>query len=248
MVMFYDTSLLFLALAVIGVLFTGISKSGFAGGSGVVAVPLLALIIPISHAVIIMLPLLILMDLKTIQYFRKNVAMKEVMMIVPAAMLGIIVGGFLLGNIDEQALQIGFGALCVIFALWQGLAPYLNKLSGAAIFWGVVSGTTSTLIHSGGPPFNIYMISRALPKEVWLACAGVFFFVMNCVKIIPYYLLGDWSVPMLWTSFLLVPVALVGTYVGKMVQSVISEKRFMQICRFFLLLSGGFLIYKGLWL
>ena len=245
MISFYDTSLLFGLLAVIGVLFTGISKSGFAGGSGVVAVPLLALIIPISHAVLIMLPLLIVMDMKTIQYFRKGVAMRDIAMVVPAAIIGIIIGGFMLGSIDSKELQLWFGAICIIFGLWQGLAPFFGKLKGAAFLWGGISGITSTLIHSGAPPFNIYMITRGLPKEAWLATAGVFFFVMNCIKIVPYSLIGEWETSMLWTSALLVPVALLGTYLGKVMQGYVSEKHFMKLCRLFLVLSGLLLVYKG---
>ena len=246
MITFYDTSIIFMIVAIIGILITGISKSGFAGGSGVVAVPLLALLIPISHAVIIVLPLLIIMDMKTIHYYYKNKDFKEVMQIIPAALVGIIIGGFLLGTIDENHLQFWFGLICIIFASWQGLAPIFSKIKGAAMLWGCVSGITSTLIHSGAPPFNIYMISRGLPKKTWLATAGLFFFVMNCVKIIPYSLLGEWSSAMLWTSLLLVPVALLGTYLGKLMQNVVSEKLFVSLCRLFLFLSGGLLIYKGL--
>ena len=41
----------FWLLAVVGVFLTGISKSGFAGGAGVVAVPLLALVVSPALAV-----------------------------------------------------------------------------------------------------------------------------------------------------------------------------------------------------
>ena len=56
--------LTFWILAILGVTLTGISKSGFAGGAGVVAVPLMSLYIPFEHTVVIMLPLLIVMDYK----------------------------------------------------------------------------------------------------------------------------------------------------------------------------------------
>lgn len=242
----YDTSFLFILLTLIGVIFTGISKSGFAGGSGVVAVPILALIIPISHAAILILPLLIIMDVKTIQYFRKQVAIKEVMMVVPAAIVGIAIGGYMLGSLDPKILQLSLGVLCVVFAVWQKLAPILGKMKGAGILWGGVSGVTSTLIHSGAPPFNIFMISRGLPKEAWIATAGVFFFVMNCLKIIPYSMIGEWTLPILWTSVAFIPVALLGTYLGKVMQSRISEQVFMRLCRAFLFISGLILVYKGL--
>ncbi len=49
---------IFWLLAFAGVVLTGISKSGFAGGAGVVAVPLLALVLPVERAAALMLPLL----------------------------------------------------------------------------------------------------------------------------------------------------------------------------------------------
>ena len=60
-----EAGILFWLVAVLGVILTGVSKSGFAGGAGVVAVPLMALFIPVSQAVVIMLPLLLLMPNKS---------------------------------------------------------------------------------------------------------------------------------------------------------------------------------------
>jgi len=51
----------FVLLMVVAVLLTGISKSGFAGGVGVVAVPLISLKASPAFAVAVMLPLLIVM-------------------------------------------------------------------------------------------------------------------------------------------------------------------------------------------
>lgn len=61
----YDQPL-FWVLAVIGLIFTGISKSGFASGAGIVVVPLLTLTMPLSSAAALVLPLLLLMDTRTI--------------------------------------------------------------------------------------------------------------------------------------------------------------------------------------
>ena len=53
----------FYAAAVPAILLTGISKGGFAGGIGLVAVPLMALTISPVQAAGIMLPILIVMDM-----------------------------------------------------------------------------------------------------------------------------------------------------------------------------------------
>lgn len=240
------SSPLFWMLCVLGVTMTGISKSGFAGGAGVVAVPLLALVMPVPEAVFLMLPLLLVMDAKTIQYYYRHMVRSELKIIIPSALLGIALGGFVLGTLDPFYLQLGLGVLSLVFALWHKLAPLMGGVKGAGFLWGGLSGLTSTLIHAGGPPINIYLIALKLPKDQWLATAAVFFGVMNLTKIIPYSLSGGWSLSLVILSGFLVPIALLGTWLGKRIQAVISEKAFMQICRAMLLVSGTMLIAKSL--
>lgn len=240
-------SLLFWALALLGVILTGISKSGFAGGAGVVAVPLIALTTPLPEAVALMLPLLIAMDIKTINYYRKHIALVEVKRLLPAAVVGIVAGGFAIGQLSEQLLQWLLGILSVVFALWQQLLPQLRRLTSLSWLWGGVSGLTSTLIHAGGPPLNIYLIARELPKLTWLATAAVFFGVMNVIKIVPYSLNGQWSQTTLLASAALLPAALIGVKLGHRLQQRVSEKQFMLLCRSLLLLSGLALIAKAMW-
>ena len=54
------------------VLLTGISKSAFAGALGVFAVPILILLLPITEAIALMLPILIIADAMSVKsYWRK---------------------------------------------------------------------------------------------------------------------------------------------------------------------------------
>ncbi|WP_159435998.1 sulfite exporter TauE/SafE family protein [Microbulbifer donghaiensis] len=233
---------LFWLLALIGVTLTGISKSGFAGGAGVVAVPLLALVMPVPLAVLLMLPLLLAMDIKTIQYYRQHTSTAELKKIVPAALAGIAAGGLLLGKLPVESLKVLLGGLSIVFALWHRLAPILGQMKGAAWLWGGISGLTSTLIHAGGPPINIYLIAQRLPKLTWLASAGVFFGVMNAVKVFPYLMTGHWTRELLALSLALLPVAIFGTWLGRQIQGRISEQQFVLCCRLLLLVSGLLLI------
>lgn len=82
----FYSSFLFWLLAIVGVLLTGISKSGFAGGAGVVAVPILALVMPVPQAAALMLPLLIVMDIKAIQLYRQHINKRVLFSIIPAAL------------------------------------------------------------------------------------------------------------------------------------------------------------------
>lgn len=243
---FLSSSPLFWGLAILGVILTGISKSGFAGGAGVVAVPLLALVIPVESAVALMLPILLVMDLRTIAYYWQHRDPLELKKLLPAAILGIAIGGWLLARVSPFVLTLSLGVLSLLFAFWQKLAPLAARLPGSAWLWGSTSGVTSTLIHAGGPPLNMYLIGRGMPKLSWLATAGVVFGVMNLLKLVPYSLAGMWSSKLLLTGLVLLPAAYLGVYLGYRVQHYLNERHFLLACRWLLALSGIALLVKAL--
>lgn len=235
---------IFWLLAIIGVIITGISKSGFAGGAGVVAVPLLSFKLGVLEATAITLPLLLAMDAQTLRYYFRQINWPELRGLIPGALMGILLGGFAMGSASDDMLMLGLGLLCILFALWTHLQHLLIRFKGAKLFWSTTSGISSTLVHAGGPPINIYFVSRALPKVAWLATAGAFFAVMNAVKLIPYSLNKQWSFELICISIVLLPLAYVGVWLGKQIQGHLSEAQFMQACRFLLFVVGLSLIWR----
>jgi len=244
--MIITTDPLFWVLALVGVILTGISKSGFAGGAGVLAVPLMSYEIGVLEATAITLPLLLLMDAQTLRYYWKSIDWAELKGLLPGALLGIIAGGLLMGMLSDALLLLGLGTLSVLFALWANLQQWFAKLKGARYFWSSCSGLTSTLVHAGGPHLNMYLIARKLPKLNWLATAGAFFAAMNLTKLAPYTLNGQWSTHAFMTSLFLIPAAYAGVWLGKRIQGRISEQDFVSICRVLLFMVGIGLIAKAL--
>lgn len=237
---------LFWPLAIIGIIITGISKSGFAGGGGVVAVPLLAIVIPAELAASFVLPLLIVMDVRTISYYRKHVSWPLLFKLLPGALVGIVIGGFMLGKVPQTGLQLVLAALCFIFALWQPLIRKIRHFQQWGHGWGGLAGLTSTLIHAGGPPINVYLVTLQIPKLTMLATTAVFFGILNVVKIIPYSLADTWNSQALLYSVALIPVAWFGTYLGHAIQARIQEAQFLSLCKYLLLVSGFMLLIKSL--
>ncbi len=236
---------LFWLIAGLGVTITGISKSGLAGGAGVVAVPLLALILPVPMAAALMLPLLIVMDIKAVSYYHQSVNWPQLKNILPAAIVGIALAGWTLNKLPTTGLQIILGAFSVVFSLWQQLTPLLGKIKFGGLLWGGISGISSTLLHAGGPPINIYFLSQQLPKLQWLGTSAVFFAVMNSLKIIPYTLNQQWSFTLLQLSMALVPFAFLGIWLGKIIQQKINNAQFLTLCRALLFFSGLGLLIKS---
>ena len=85
------TDPIFYAAAIPAVIITGISKGGF-GGIALLAVPLLALVISPVQAAAIMLPILIAMDISSIIAYRKTWDKRNLSILIPGAIIGIVIG------------------------------------------------------------------------------------------------------------------------------------------------------------
>lgn len=235
----------FWVLAIVGVFLTGISKSGFAGGAGVVAVPLLALIAPPSMAIILMLPLLLLMDAQIIAQQRRNLSLAELKIVIPAALIGVALGSWVLGGLSDAPLQMLLGVMSLGFAGLQLWKPTMQSHAGLGWIMGGIAGVTSTLIHAGGPPLNMYLATRRLPRAVWISTAAIFFASINFAKVFAYATIDLWQVDLLLLSLALVPASIAGIIAGHRIQARISEEAFVKAVMICLAVSGLLLIIKS---
>ena len=236
----------FWLLTIVGVLLTGISKSGLAGGAGVLAVPLMALYLPVPLAAAITLPLLWLMDAKTVYSYRDAIDTGLLWQLCPAACCGIAIGGLMLGKVSSEHLQWILGLLSIVFACWQSLTKFLSRFAKAGFFWGGLAGITSTLLHAGGPPLSIFLLGREVDKRQWLGTAACFFAITNLLKAIPYTLNHQWSSEQWLLSVILLPVAWFGVVLGVWLAKRIDQQLFIKIARSMLGLAGCLLIYESL--
>jgi len=240
----------FYPLAIFAVLITGISKSGFGGGLGVLSVPLMSLVISPPQAAAILLPLLIGMDLLAVAHYRQTFHVKNLKVLLPGAVLGIGLGAMYFRFLSEANIRILIGCLALVFVanyvFQKKDRPARPEAGLSGIFWGTVAGFTSFGVHAGGPPVNIYLLPQRLDKTLFVGTTVIFFTTVNLIKVIPYAMLGQFSGGNLFTSLLLAPVAYLGVRAGVRLHKVIDEKRFYRFCYLFLFITGCKILYDGL--
>jgi uncharacterized protein len=242
---------LFYLVAIPAVLLTGISKGGFGGGLGGLAVPLIALAISPVQAAAIMLPLLCFMDLVGFRVYFGKWDNKNLRIMVPASLVGIALGALTFGFFSEASIRILIGAIAVLFTLnsWLGLAlrqAPANHSRAKGAFWSALSGFTSFVAHAGGPPAMIYLLPQRLDKVMFVATINLFFMIVNAAKLLPYAWLGQFSRANLLTSLALAPLVPVGVWFGLWLQNRVNHLWFYRITQICLLLTGVQLIYQGL--
>ena len=156
---------LFWAFVGTAVIIQGISKSGFAGGAGILSLPLMMLVMPAEKVPATLLPLLILCDMNAIYIHRRNVVWRKVLEIYLPAILGILAGAWVWWQIGkanvaqyEVPLKRFVGIIAILFAMYligkeRAMAWIERYRPGlrTALVAGIAGGFTSTIAHAAGP-------------------------------------------------------------------------------------------------
>lgn len=240
----------FVAIAVIAVLIVGLSKAGLLGSLGMVGVPLLSLVMPARDAAGMMLPVLLAMDAIAVYAYRKEVDWRVLRIMLPGAAVGTIIGWVLWALVSDAAVLLFVGVVTLLFIL-DAILPLRKKLEGLppsrpwGIFWGGFAGFTSFISHTGGPPFQIYVLPQRLPPAIYAGTSAVFFAVVNSSKLIPYFFLGQLNVHNLQLSAALIPVGVAGVFLGIFLVRRISMKLFYRIAYWLVFLLALKLVWDG---
>ncbi|HEX7076298.1 MAG TPA: sulfite exporter TauE/SafE family protein [Hyphomicrobiaceae bacterium] len=241
----------FFAVAIPAIVLTGLSKGGFLGGIGGMAVPLMSLVISPVQAAGIMLPILIAMDWIGVWAYRRDWSGPNLKILLPAATGGIIVGWATAAYVTESHVRLLVGVIGVLFTLdhWLKLRPWSvapgpDLVKGT--FWGAVSGFTSFVSHTGGPPFAIYMLPQRLPNAVYAGTAVMMFTAVNLIKVPPYFLLGQFNPENLKTVAVLLPLAPLAMGAGVWLTRRVPQGPFYKILYGCLFVISVKLIWDGL--
>ena len=240
----------FYAAAVPAVLITGMSKGGF-GGIALLAVPLLSLVISPVQAAGIMLPILLVMDAQSVWEFRGTYDRRSLVMLLPGALLGIVVGALTAGFINDDIIRLIVGFIAIVFTVHyffrgRSAEAVKNPSRALGVVLGAGSGFTSFLAHAGAPTFQLFMLPQKLDRRLYAGTAVIFFAVVNFVKLIPYGFLGMLQPGNLWTSLILIPLAVVGVRFGVWANAKLSNELFYYIVYSAIFLVGVMLFWQVL--
>ena len=241
----------FYLAAVPAVILVGLSKGGFSGLS-TLAMPLLALVISPVRAAAIMLPILIVQDWVSVWAFRRDFNGRNLVILLPGALIGVTAGWLLAAHVDEAAVRLAVGLISIGFVIFMLLR---DRFAGAAaaranvapgVFWGALAGFTSFVSHAGAPPVMVYVLPQRLSPRVFAGTATMFFAAVNLLKVPPYFLLGQFSRDNLTVATTLFPVAIAATFAGVWLVRRVSAERFYGAVLLLTFLIGVKLSYDGL--
>ena len=222
----------------------GMSKGGLPGAA-VVAIPWVADMLGAKQSTGFILPMLIAGVLFALSWFRRAVSARDVLRALPWAVVGVLVGWWILRLMPDDAAAdnstkimkytvAGIVLFILSLQVARKLRPLAREDGGAqsfakrvfSVFMGFLGGVTTMLANAAGPVMSAYFLSMRLPKATFLGTCAWFFFVVNWLKFPIMLNEGMITRQSLATNLLLVPVLLIGAFAGILVVKHISQKSF----------------------
>ena len=235
----YDLSAGCWVLAALCGLVVGMSKCGLAGLSSI-AIPLMPMIMPAKASTGVMLPVFILGDAMGVAHFNRHANWKLLWRLIPAALVGILVGFWLLKQpwLDDKAIRKSIGVIVLVICLMNIFKKHLNLSFGEgrgglsfaiACLFGVMAGVTTMVANASGPIMVIYLLAMGLKKEEFIGTSAWYFMLLNWIKV-PLMIRLDMINPdSLMFDFKLAPVILIGGIMGICLTDRLSEKNYKLI-------------------
>jgi uncharacterized protein len=223
---------------------------GFAGfGAALIMTPLLMFVHDLRTAVvaaaIAQLPVGAMLTYRA----RTAIDGRMLRLLVPISIVFIVPGSLALGNWETDWLRRIFGGLTMLFALrilvlagrrlhrqrWPMRGGYLA---------GAVAGFLGGLFGTSGPPVVVFLENQLSSAAALRATLLSYFLATNVLRLFSYGSTRLLTGPAIQVGLVMIPAALLGGYLGSLLQGRVAARPFRLIVGSLLLLTGLLLVLR----
>ena len=209
---------------------TGISRTAIPG-IGILLPTLVAITMPARESTGFLLPILIMADLMAVIHFRHTVVWQRLLKILPWTSIGILLGYFIMGLINDSIFKPILGSMIIIFVTIDlirrksGIRVSQKNIIFSAIM-GCLAGVFTMIANAAGPIMTIYLLSMDLGKDDFVGTNAWFFMIINLIKLPFSASLGLITWNGLKIDFMFAPLIIFGEIIGSIIVKKISQKNF----------------------
>lgn len=229
----------------------GAAKGGLSS-AGALAVPALAVVIDPLTAAGVLLPVYIISDVVGVWLYRHQFSGRNVAVLAAAGLAGVVLAMLMVPHVSVAAATLATGVIGLAYVVQANLRRLLQAPPERrpfrlmpALFWGVLTGVTSFVSHSGTPPFQSFVLPQRLPKMVYAGTSTLVFAAINLAKWPAYLasgLLGTFDMPLFWR---LAVTAVLGALAGRWLARRLPDRIYLAIIEALLLVISLRLILSA---
>lgn len=221
-------------------LFAGIVQGLTGFGSGLVAIPLLTLMIDIKLAVGLCILHNMIITTSMAVDLRRHFKWSKILPLLIGSIPGVLLGAYWFKHVNPNWLELFLAVLLISYSLFNLVFRpqplYLSSLWGYVA--GFFTGAISSVISAGGPPSIIYATLTGWKREEMKATLTGFFLYYGGLTVLVFYLGGNFG-PGTWLLFAITaPFVFLGTVLGSRFGKRINQQTYLRLVYILLIIMG----------
>jgi uncharacterized protein len=237
---------------IVGILvLAGLTKGILGVGLPLVAVPLLAQVVPVSLAIMTLAVSTVVSNgYQALQGGQLGPVFRRFWTAFVPLVVALFFGARLLVDLDERKLAFILGTVLIVFTLlgrspkvFQGTVRH-EKLMSPLV--GLIAGLLGGVSSFFGPPLIMYLVALKLPKDFFISAVSTALFLGALPLIVSLIFLGAMGRDEFILSALSVIPVFVGLLIGQAIQRRMPQEAFRKGLLIILLLTGASLILRAI--
>jgi uncharacterized protein len=224
------------------------STLGF--GEALVAVPLLALRLPLTIAAPLAVIVSVAMAAVIVAQDWRHVHLRSASGLIMAALPGIPLGILLLARGNEHAVKLILGVLIIAFSAYslaeRSTLHLREDHRGWLLGCGFLSGVLGGAYGMNGPPLAVYGALRKWSPQHFRATLQGYFLVASLAGLLGFAVAGIWSAAITRYFVISLPAILIATLLGRALNRRMQGHGFFRLVYAGLIAIGGTLIVEAL--
>lgn len=237
-------------IEILGILFVAtIFRTAFGFGEALIAVPLLALFIPVQVASPVAVFASVVVASFVVFKDWRHIHFRSAAWLIASTLFGIPLGLFLLKAVPEPIAKSALACMIIAFSGFSLLHPRGFSLKNDRLAWifGFCAGITGGSYGMNGPPLAIYGVLRGWSPERFRATLQGYFLPASMLGLIGYGLAGFWTREVSFLSVYSLPAIASGIFIGRQLNRRIAPRRFTNYIYFILIFVAATLLFQAIW-
>ena len=214
-------------------------------GGGVLLLPVFAALFGLRAAVPMLALTQLVSNASRVWFNRSRLNGRLIGWFALGAVPFALIGSVLLARLSVDPLQRLLGVFLIGVVVWRRLRPHPHAPPLPA-FAGVGAGTGlgSALLGSVGPFAAPFVLAAGLTGGSYIGTEAATALIVHVSKLVGYGPTGLLTGSVLAHGIALAPATLLGSWVGKRIADRLSERLFVAVVEFGLLVTGGIFLAR----
>jgi uncharacterized membrane protein YfcA len=220
-----------IALVLAIVCFAVLVRSVWGFGDGMLALPLLTLVIGLDQAAPLMALLSAVISVQLLHEQPQLVDKLGIARLVLGALFGVPLGLYVLIGLPIEWAHAVLGVLLTAFATWSLVGRKSPKKDESArlqgwwldIGFGVLAGASSAAFDIAGPPMLIYAAARGWSADELRVNLQAVFLPLSLLTLGGHAIAGLWTREVVTFAVMALPIVMLGLYLGPRLRARIER-------------------------